>query len=105
MLATRKPGTTRRGESFDHSTLSAVWWKSREIPGQDPMMFRKDVCGAIIRWADHGNTNSIHGWEVDHIVAVANGGTDDPGNLQPLQWRNNRTKGDGRADAAYCVVR
>ncbi|MEK7498066.1 MAG: HNH endonuclease signature motif containing protein [Patescibacteria group bacterium] len=41
------------------------------------------------------------GWEVDHIVPVSKGGNDLFYNLQPLQWHNNATKGDG---ALKCSV-
>jgi 5-methylcytosine-specific restriction endonuclease McrA len=47
-----------------------------------------------MKFDDYGITDSKHGWEVDHIIPVSKGGTDDLSNLQPLQWDNNRKKGD-----------
>lgn len=34
------------------------------------------------------------GWEVDHKHPVAKGGSDNPRNLQAVQWEENRTKSD-----------
>jgi len=78
----------------DDATKLAVWQKSRPIQGQDPHLWRSDLCGAIMRFTDHGNTNSKYGWEIDHIKPVALGGTGELNNLQPLYWENNRKKGD-----------
>jgi len=78
----------------DDATKLAVWRKSQPIRGQDPHLWRSDICGAIMRFTDHGDTNSKFGWEIDHIKPVALGGIDDLSNLQPLQWQNNRKKGD-----------
>jgi len=89
----RVPNTTRSGGGFDVSTVAAVWDKARVVSGQDPTQVRKDACGAWIRRREYGQTTE-YGWEIDHIVPVASGGTDRLENLQPLHWRNNRHKGD-----------
>ncbi len=61
---------------------------------KDKDVWRRDICGNAIKYSEHGNTNSDYGWEIDHINPSANGGSDDLANLQPLQWENNRQKGD-----------
>ena len=75
-------------------TLCRIWKKARELQGFSPDKTRQDVAGARIDWSDYGNVDSQFGWEIDHRKPVAEGGTDDLGNLQPLQWQNNRSKGD-----------
>lgn len=47
-----------------------------------------------MKYSEHGNRNSEHGWEIDHINPVSNGGGDELPNLQPLNWKNNADKGD-----------
>ena len=87
----RNPGTRRDGRSFDEATIEAVWKKGTPEP-QYPS-FRKDTCGASMQRPKYGKTEQ-YGWEIDHIKPVAKAGTDDLGNLQPLQWANNRHKAD-----------
>lgn len=72
----------------------AVWAKGRAIPNYDPSVWRHDICGAVMKFSEHGNRNSEYGWEIDHILPQARGGTDDMANLQPLNWANNSAKGD-----------
>ena len=82
------------GGSFDESTVNAVWQKGQIIFGQDPNIYRKDTCGALMKKSEYGNTNSQYGWEIDHIKPSSLGGSDALYNLQPLQWENNRSKSD-----------
>ncbi len=72
----------------------SVWNKGIIEIHKDKDVWRLDICGNTIKYSEHGNTNSDYGWEIDHINPSANGGSDDLTNLQPLQWKNNRQKGD-----------
>jgi hypothetical protein len=87
----RQPNTTTSGGSFDEATIEAVWKKG--TPEPELSAFRRDICGARMQRSEYGTTET-YGWEIDHIEPVAQGGTDDLDNLQPLQWENNREKAD-----------
>ncbi len=89
----RNSNTSRSGGAFSDSVVLAVWQKATIVPGYDSRQIRKDRCGAWIRYADYGTTGDF-GWEIDHDFPVALGGGDDLSNLRPLQWHNNRHKGD-----------
>ena len=82
---------------LDLKTL--VWLKGHEVLGRDPSLWRYDDNWTLIHWHEHGNRNSDYGWEIDHIVAKALGGSDDLANLRPLHWRANCSHGGLLANA------
>jgi hypothetical protein len=72
----------------------AVWEKGRRIPGRDPNVWREDGYGFVIKYEDHGDRNSLYGWEIDHHpVPLALGGFDTLENLRPLHCTANATLG------------
>ena len=77
----------------DETLKLAVWQKGKVVSTHDEDVYRNDICGSWMQYDQHGEEGD-YGWEIDHINPVANGGSDDLDNLQPLQWRNNRRKGD-----------
>jgi len=76
------------------SGQSAVWDKGRVIPNFDSSVWRWDCYGAVMKRSDYGNCTSKYGWEIDHIYPKEHGGSEALSNKQPLQWENNRKKGD-----------
>jgi hypothetical protein len=91
----RKRNTKAGGGDWTQAEIDAVWRKANKIKGYDPDIIRQDCCDTWIRYSEHGeNVENGFGWEIDHIKPVALEGTDNAANLQPLQWENNRKKGD-----------
>ena len=86
----REPNTDADGKAFTEEVIEAVWKKARSMGIYETL--RMDAWGWTIVRQDFGNTRSRYGWEIDHIIPVSHGGTDDLTNLQPLQWENNRRK-------------
>jgi 5-methylcytosine-specific restriction endonuclease McrA len=101
----RNQNTDRNGSPFSEQTKLDVWKKGGIVFGFDPQKTRKDLCGALIFWDKYGDTKEYgQGWEIDHIKPVSHGGGDELPNLQPLQWQNNRKKGDDYPASNYCTV-
>ena len=92
---TRNYNAKATGSSFDEETIEAVWEKGKPEPNLTN--FRKDTCDASMHRNKYGKEEQW-GWEIDHIKPVSKGGGDVLNNLQPLQWENNRHKGDDYPD-------
>lgn len=82
--------------SWSEKQIQEVWEKGKIVPPNDADVYRKDKCGAWIKRSMFGNSSSSlsMGWEIDHIKPESKGGGHELSNLQPLQWENNRYKGD-----------
>lgn len=87
--------------AWNDAQIDAVWNKATAVNDYDPDLYRKDVCGAWMSKKEYGMQTTL-GWEIDHVFpeskAKQRGYTqaqiDDFRNLRPMQWENNRSKGD-----------
>lgn len=64
----------------------AAWTACRPLDGHSPTDYRVDAYGHIIRWADYG-TQGDHGWEIDHEIPSALGGSDHSTNLRAFHHK------------------
>ena len=83
-------------KNWQEDIVQHVWEKAIEVTGVDGKLWRKDIAGAWISRRLYGKRFSEYGWEIDHIKPVTeeghHSGDEDLGNLQPLQWENNKSK-------------
>ena len=68
-----------------------VWKEAEILEDNDPNMWRLDPCGACIHWKEF-RKKSEYGWDVDHILPKAKGGTFHIFNLCAMHWKNNQKK-------------
>ncbi len=82
--------------------IQEAWNRASVVEGFDKNRYRKDACGAWIIRNKYGDTDSLYGWEVDHIVpqsllrdkGFSESMIDNSLNLRALQHENNASKSD-----------
>jgi len=77
--------------NFTNDKIQTVWDKAKTVDGYDKNEWRKDACDAWINKNQYGKEID-YGWEIDHILPEAKGGTDHTDNLRAFHWKNNRNK-------------
>lgn len=70
---------------YSEQLVQQVWEKGRASGEIDSNVWREDECGAWIRRADYGKTDSEFGWK---ILNVTPGAPDTPENLRPFHLLN-----------------
>ena len=78
---------------YDRPTLRAIWNKATPIPRYDRSEWRRDHLGNVIKFHDYGKRDSDHGWGVDYVDLVRDGGTKHLSNLRPVHWHARAQKG------------
>ena len=76
--------------------IDEMWEKAQPVRGRNPETWRRDDEKNLIRKPSYG-TQGEYGWEIDHKNPKSKGGSDNPRNLRPLHWEENREKGDKKA--------
>lgn len=78
---------------FTEEKIQKVWEKGIIDSNAKPEEFRKDTCGAWMARNEYGKETD-EGWEIDHVYPASKGGDNELENLRPMNWANNRSKGD-----------
>ena len=71
-----------------------IWSKGEIFAGNDPVLWRRDPCGAWMFRSHYNRKDSEYGWVVDKIDP-GDTNTDLLSNCRPVQWRNTIRKPDG----------
>ena len=88
--------------AFSEEQIQLAWERAQVVDGFDSNRYRKDACGAWIMRNKYGDTDSMYGWVIDHIVPQSllrehgfdEQKIDNPLNLRALQHENNLGKND-----------
>ena len=66
--------------------IESIWRKARFMLHKHSKSHRKDAFGNSIHFDRYGDRDSPFGWEVGHIIPIAEGGTNSYSNLRPVHW-------------------
>lgn len=80
------------GSARDSGLTKIAVWLDCEQVGSDTFGYRRDAFGNLMLWSAYGQRSGL-GWEIDHIVPKALGGSDALFNLRALAWRANASLG------------
>lgn len=72
-----------------------VWARGEIFAGNDPVFWRRDVCGAWIFRSHYDRKDSEYGWVIDRIKPILEGDADTISNLRPVHWENTVREADG----------
>lgn len=86
--------------TFSDQQIQEAWNHASAVEGYDHSRFRKDACGAWIIRDKYGDTDSLYGWVIDHVVprsllqekGISEPMIDNSLNLRALQHENNESK-------------
>lgn len=89
-----------------------AWRNAVVVTDYDANKFRKDACGAWIMWDKYNVTDSVFGWQIDHIYpqsklkerGFSQDAIDNPANIRAMQHQNNQSKGADYPDYMAVVT-
>ena len=90
----RKSGTKANGQAFSEEILKEIFSRGEVVEDMREELWRRDTSGLLMYYPNYGDAKSSFGWVVDHIIPVIHGGGDRIDNLQPLNIRTNKKKGE-----------
>lgn len=84
--------------NYTRNDLEWIWWNTtKPLNALTASLFpddaRADEMGNVISRSSYGQHASNYGWEVDHRIARALGGSDHLSNLRALKCATNRGLG------------
>lgn len=69
-----------------------AWKQAQPVFGLDARHWRTDFAGRFIYWPAYEDRSHPYGWELGHILARIEGGSDHLHNIQAEHWTTNLSK-------------